>query len=68
MPIYEFLCEDCKSEFETLCFGSESVRCPMCQGENVVKLISTFTFSGSGVEMAGGCQGCSSSNCASCPR
>ena len=34
MPIYEFICESCRHEFETLvtCVGGEAP-CPKCGGE-----------------------------------
>ncbi|HEX16729.1 MAG TPA: zinc ribbon domain-containing protein, partial [Deltaproteobacteria bacterium] len=41
MPIYEFRCEDCGEEFETLVLSSkEEVRCPQCRGEKVKRLMS----------------------------
>ena len=46
MPIYEFLCKDCRSVFEQLCFSlsdREGVRCPRCGSRNVSKLLSTFS-------------------------
>ncbi|NPB09132.1 MAG: zinc ribbon domain-containing protein [Thermodesulfobacteria bacterium] len=51
MPIYEFLCKDCRSIFEQLCFSSrdvETVRCPRCGSKKVSKLLSTFSSRSSG--------------------
>jgi len=41
MPIYEYRCESCAKEFETLVIRkSELVQCPACGGEKLSKLIS----------------------------
>lgn len=41
MPIYEYHCEDCNRDFETLVMRkSEVVQCPGCGGEHLSKLIS----------------------------
>jgi len=51
MPIYEFKCKDCGSEFEYLCFNSrdeENAECPKCGSKETVKLLSTFSSVSSG--------------------
>ncbi len=41
MPIYEYRCESCAREFETLVLRkSEVVQCPACGSEQLSKLIS----------------------------
>jgi putative FmdB family regulatory protein len=40
MPIYEFVCSECRSEFEVLVRGSEQVRCKTCGGSRLEKLLS----------------------------
>lgn len=40
MPLYEYACPSCHSEFELLIRGSESPRCPECGSEQVEKLLS----------------------------
>ncbi len=43
MPIYEFLCEDCGHEFETLLRNREEVSgltCPKCKGRRLKRLMS----------------------------
>ena len=45
MPIFEYDCETCGSEFEELVFGSNgtsSVNCPECSSLQVKRKISTF--------------------------
>lgn len=32
MPLYEFTCQECQHEFETLVFNGEQVECPECHG------------------------------------
>jgi len=46
MPIFEFLCKDCRSTFEKLCFSvkeAERVRCPRCGSHKTSKLFSPFS-------------------------
>lgn len=48
MPIYEFICHDCGTPFETLVMGfkTDGVQCPACKSENIKKEISSFAVSG----------------------
>ena len=52
MPIYEFICNDCGTEFEKLLSFSATVTpiCPTCQGENVKRQMGlpAVHFKGSG--------------------
>ena len=74
MPIYEYYCKSCDSEFETLVFrSSDPVVCPTCSAENVQRVLSVFGFkSGKGAASsrtgsgASGCSGCAATNCSSC--
>ncbi|NIP84950.1 MAG: zinc ribbon domain-containing protein [Planctomycetales bacterium] len=50
MPLYEYVCEDCRSEFELLVRGSQPPLCPNCGGKRLEKLLSVpaaHTSSGS---------------------
>ena len=41
MPIYEYVCKDCKHEFEELVFSQEeAATCPKCGSKNTEKLMS----------------------------
>lgn len=40
MPIYEFECTECKSEFELLVRSSEVPACPKCDSKRLEKLLS----------------------------
>lgn len=47
MPLFDFRCVDCKTEFEALCRNdrAEGVKCPDCGGEKLSRLISRFAMS-----------------------
>ncbi|HMC10411.1 MAG TPA: zinc ribbon domain-containing protein [Pirellulaceae bacterium] len=40
MPLYEYACRDCSSEFELLVRSSEQPRCPECDSPKLEKLLS----------------------------
>ena len=40
MPIYEYVCQDCKNEFEALVRGAESPTCASCGSEKLNRLLS----------------------------
>ena len=45
MPMYEFMCAECESEFETLVPSADaasSVECPKCSSGKVHKKLSLF--------------------------
>lgn len=57
MPIYEYHCNDCGSEFEKFLrsmFSQETIICPECGGDHVAKGFSLFgaVSSGGGVARA----------------
>jgi putative FmdB family regulatory protein len=73
MPIYEYQCEKCGHEFESLVFGSEKPACPACESARVTRLMSCCGFvsksaGGQTVSSSAGssCGGCSASSCAGC--
>ena len=43
MPIYEFICQDCRNPFETLVRGSATPECPTCHSTRLEKQLSVFT-------------------------
>jgi putative FmdB family regulatory protein len=56
MPIFEYRCNDCTSDFEVLQRTSDadkSTKCPRCGAQNVIKRFSTFATAGSQKETAG---------------
>lgn len=65
MPLYEYVCEDCRSPFEKLVARwGDAVQCPGCGSDSVEKQLSTFAVSSSssGPAMAMG-SGCGASAC-----
>ena len=49
MPIYEFVCQDCGDNFESLVMSFtkiDGVTCPECESKNIHKKISTFAVKG----------------------
>jgi len=47
MPIYEYVCRDCKNHFEVLTTSSsstETIKCPACGSLDVTKTISASYF------------------------
>ena len=58
MPIYEYHCNDCGSDFEKFLrsmFSKEAIICPDCGGEHVAKALSLI-----GSRSSGGSGGASS--------
>ncbi|MCK4237066.1 MAG: zinc ribbon domain-containing protein, partial [Candidatus Krumholzibacteria bacterium] len=54
MPVFEYICSKCGSEFEELVRSpDEDVRCPDCGSREVEKLFSPFARS---------CKGCNESS------
>ena len=71
MPIYEFQCDDCGTDFEELYRSIKERRrphCAECGSKNVHKKFSTFATGGSSGDgdSAGGCGTCTRSSCAGC--
>ena len=60
MPIYEYHCTDCETDFEQFLrsmANQETITCPECGGQHVKKAISLF----------GGMSGCSARSSAPAP-
>ena len=80
MPIYEFHCNSCDKDFESLVLKRDEVPgCPFCNGEDVRRLMSACGFVSKGAGAPGGgletvkssagtsgCAGCSATSCAGC--
>lgn len=63
MPIFEYSCNSCGKEFETLVRGSTPApECPACHGSELRKKMSTFAaITGSaapGADLPGPCGSC----------
>jgi putative FmdB family regulatory protein len=68
MPIYEYICDDCKTQFEKLVFNKQQeISCPKCSSKKATIQLSVFathnggsstsSFSGGGASGGGGCCG-----------
>jgi len=46
MPIYEFICNNCGEEFETILPSTDisAVTCDACKSQDVKKMLSTGSF------------------------
>jgi putative FmdB family regulatory protein len=42
MPIYEYACRSCRTEFELLLRGQEVAECPQCGGRDLDKQFSVI--------------------------
>jgi putative FmdB family regulatory protein len=62
MPIFEYICQDCRHEFEALVFGRDKAKCPKCQSQKLSPQLSVFAVSAkSGAKTsasAGACGAC----------
>ena len=63
MPIYEFACQSCGHEFETLTRASQAPECPSCHSHTLEKKLSVFatassTDSKAAALPAGACGSC----------
>ena len=52
MPIFEYICKSCDSEFEVLIQGDQEPACPDCEGDELEKKLSAFAVSGTGADLA----------------
>ena len=74
MPIYEYLCFECKEKFEVLRQmkdADEPVACVYCNGKDVNRVLSVFNAQSGGRVVAGsnaGCAGCAATSCSTCSR
>jgi putative FmdB family regulatory protein len=48
MPIFEYVCQQCQHEFETLVFGRDKAKCPACQSTKLAPQLSVFAVSAKG--------------------
>ena len=45
MPIYEYICQECKHRFEALVYGSKKPECPKCASKKLEQQLSVFAVS-----------------------
>ncbi len=67
MPIFEYVCKDCRHEFEALVFGKQEAACPKCQSLKLEPQLSVFAVSSKGgTASQPSFSGRSASACGSC--
>jgi len=73
MPIYEYVCLNCKHEFEAIRPMSQADRpmtCAKCGGEEIKRKLSMFYAESGGRAVSGSaapaCGGCAGGNCQTC--
>jgi putative FmdB family regulatory protein len=45
MPIFEYICQECRHEFEALVFGRDKAKCPKCESKKLSPQLSVFAMS-----------------------
>jgi putative FmdB family regulatory protein len=75
MPLYEYICLDCKTRFDALRSMKDAdtpLPCTSCSSDHTSRLISLFNAQSGGRVVAGsapsGCSTCSGGSCATCGR
>jgi putative FmdB family regulatory protein len=46
MPIFEYVCKECKHSFEAIVMGSRTPKCPKCEGRKLEQQLSRFAVAG----------------------
>ena len=72
MPIFEYICKKCESQFELFIRGesdAQAAACPECQSKRIEKQFSVFGMSGVEARGSGSgasCSTCSATSCSTC--
>jgi len=73
MPIYEYVCSDCRTTFEVMRPMSQADKpaaCEHCHSKKTRRALSRFSASSGGKPVSGmsggGCGGCSGGACSTC--
>ena len=46
MPIFEYVCQQCKHHFEAIVLGSQEAACPKCASKRLNQQLSSFAVRG----------------------
>jgi putative FmdB family regulatory protein len=46
MPIFEYVCQQCRHQFETIVLGSQKAACPKCESKRLSQQLSSFAVRG----------------------
>ena len=72
MPLYEYICNDCRTKFDALRSINNAdapIACQDCQGENTSRMLSLFFAHSDGrtiTQSAPACTSCSTHACSTC--
>ena len=66
MPIFEYICQECQHEFETLVFGRDKAKCPKCHSQKLSPQLSVFAVSAKSSANASAGAGAGAGACGSC--
>jgi len=67
MPIFEYICQECQHEFETLVFRRDQAKCPKCHSQRLSPQLSVFAMSSKGMSAKGSAAPSASTGaCGSC--
>ena len=72
MPLYEYACIDCRTQFDALRSIRDAdapIACPGCLGQNTMRKLSLFFAHSDGrtiTQSAPACTSCSSHACSTC--
>jgi putative FmdB family regulatory protein len=64
MPLFEYVCVDCRKRFEALVYGSNEPQCPLCKSTNLERQISVFSVGAASTSSKAAAAGCGSGSCA----
>lgn len=48
MPIFEYICKECRHQFEALVYGKQKAECPKCHATKLEPQLSVFAVSAKG--------------------
>ena len=66
MPLFEYICKECRHEFEALVYGKEKAECPKCHATKLETQLSVFAVSAKGSSSASSASSAPSGACGSC--
>jgi putative FmdB family regulatory protein len=46
MPIFEYVCQQCKHQFEAIVLGTQKAACPKCESKRLTQQLSSFAVGG----------------------
>jgi putative FmdB family regulatory protein len=66
MPIFEYICHECRHQFEALIYGKEKAACPKCHATKLEPQLSVFAVSAKSTSSASSPSSASAGPCGSC--